>query len=403
MKKQIYLDYAASAPLDPKVFREMAPFLKKHFGNASSLHQCGQKVRAAIEQARETVAKFLRCSPMEAVFTSGATEANNLVVQGVARAWRKKTGTKKAHIVVSALEHESVLACAKELESRGEIEAVYVKPDENGIINPKDVMRAIKDSTALVSIMYANSEIGTIQPIAEIGELIKAHNAEHPGNRVLFHTDAVQAAHWLDCGAQKLGVDALTLSSHKIYGPKGAGALYIRESANIAPLIHGGNQEYGMRSGTENTAAIVGFGFAVAQLMDLRLPVMNIAIRQMRDRLIKSVLKRIPNASLTGSSEKRLPNNAHFLFQGVRGKDLAIALDQEGIAVSTGSACSEKTEEASHVLLALGIDAKDALGSLRVTLGRHTKKEEIEKTVKILAKTVIRLRKVGTNAKEFAE
>lgn len=407
MKKQIYLDYAASTPLDPKVFREMAPFLKKHFGNASSLHQCGQKARAAIEQARELVAKFLHCSPMEMYFTSGATEANNLVAQGVVRAPRslseresevvrafgKHAGKLKTHIVVSAIEHESVLTPVKELESRGEIEATYVKPGSNGIMNPNDVINAIKEHTVLVSVMYANSEIGTIQPIAEIGARIKEYNEGRKGSRVLFHTDAVQAAHWLDCNAQKLGVDILTLSSHKIYGPKGAGALYVREGAGIEPILYGGNQEYGMRSGTENTAAIVGFGVAVRQLMDPRLPVMNIAVRQLRDRLIKSVLKRIQHSSLTGSLEKRLSNNAHFLFQGVSGKDLAVALDQEGIAVSTGSACSEKTEEASHVLLALGISQADALCALRFTLGRFTKKEEIEKTVKTLEKLIARLRK----------
>lgn len=392
MKARIYLDYAASTPLDAKVFKEMLPYLKKHFGNPSSLHQFGQKARAAIEKARETAAKFLRCAPMEIFFTSGATEANNLAIQGLVKSLQAKEARRKPHIIVSAIEHESVLSSVKELELRGEIEATYVKPQKNGIINADDVKNALKDDTALVSVMAANSEIGAIQPIAKIGSLLSAHNVARGKRRVLFHADFAQAAHWMECDVKAFGVDLLTLSSHKMYGPKGAGLLYIKEGTALAPLASGGNQEYGMRSGTENVAAIVGFGAAIGQLMDPRLPVANIRIRQMRDKLIKSVLRSIPDSLLTGSLEARLPNNAHFLFRGVRGKDLATALDQEGIAVSTGSACSEKMEEPSHVLLALGVEPELALGSLRVTLGRQTRTEDIEKTVKALKKTVTRLR-----------
>ncbi|MDP2637136.1 MAG: cysteine desulfurase family protein, partial [bacterium] len=253
MKKQIYLDYAASSPLDPTVLKAMMPYLRQEWGNPSSSHSFGQRSRAAIENSRETVAKFLNCGPLEVVFTSGATEANNLAIQGVLKTKNYQLKTAKPHVIVSKIEHESVLSPIQELEAQGKIKATYIAPNKEGIISPADIEKAIQNNTVLVSIMYANSEIGTIQPIAEVGVLLKKA-------KIVFHTDAVQAAQFLDCDVQKLGVDLLTLSGHKIYGPKGVGALYIKERTGLSPLNVGGGQEQGMRSGTENVAGVVGMG-----------------------------------------------------------------------------------------------------------------------------------------------
>ncbi|MBI2642103.1 MAG: cysteine desulfurase [Candidatus Wildermuthbacteria bacterium] len=360
MSKRIYFDYAASSPLDGEVLKAMLPYLKKEWGNPSSAHSFGQKARAALERAREKVAKFLSCQPLEVVFTSGATEANNLVIQGLLQS------QNSPHVITSKIEHESVLSPIQELEVKGVVEATYIAPNKEGIIDPADVQKAIKANTILVSIMYANSEIGTIQPIAEIGAMIQKLKIENRKSKIVFHTDAVQAAQFLDCDVQKLGVDLLTLSGHKIYGPKGVGVLYIKERTSLSPLHVGGGQEQGMRSGTENVAGIVGMGEAVEEVQNPKASVRNIKIRQLRDLLIKEVLKKIPGSLLSGSPTLRLPNNAHFRFQGIHGKDLAILLDQKGFAVSTGSACSEKTEEPSHVLLALGLSVEESLSALRV-------------------------------------
>ena len=288
--------------------------------------------------------------------------------------------------MTTAIEHESVLEPCQTLEREGIVEVTYVKPQKDGIVRPEDVEKAIQPNTVLVSIMYANSEIGTIQPIAEIAKLLK-------GKMIRFHTDAVQAANFLDCDVQKLGVDLLTLSGHKIYGPKGVGVLYVREGVRVDPVVQGGGQEAGLRSGTENVAAIVGMGQALEALGDPRMAITNIKIRQLRDKLIKALLRKIPDCELTGSAQNRLPNNAHFRFRGVEGRDVVIALDQKGIAASTGSACSEKTQEPSHVLVALGLEEKESLSALRLTLGKHTKAEEIEKAVRVIAQTVAQLRK----------
>ena len=387
MTKAIYVDYAASTPIDKKALEAMMPYLRRYYGNPSSTHSFGQKARAAIEQAREQAAGFLHCKATEVIFTSGATEANNLAIQGVIKSkiQNPKLGDKP-HIVTTAIEHESVLEPCQTLEREGIVEVTYVKPQKDGIVRPEDVEKAIQPNTVLVSIMYANSEIGTIQPIAEIAKLLK-------GKMIRFHTDAVQAANFLDCDVQKLGVDLLTLSGHKIYGPKGVGVLYVREGVRVDPVVQGGGQEAGLRSGTENVAAIVGMGQALEALGDPRMAITNIKIRQLRDKLIKALLRKIPDCELTGSAQNRLPNNAHFRFRGVEGRDVVIALDQKGIAASTGSACSEKTQEPSHVLVALGLEEKESLSALRLTLGKHTRVEDIEKAVRVIAQTVARLRK----------
>ena len=385
MRKRIYLDYASSTPVDKKVLKAMLPYIRNEYGNPSSMHSFGQKARAAIEEAREKAAHFLHCSALEIVFTGGATEANNLAIQGVIR--KVPEGKGKPHIVTSQIEHESVLAVCQQLEKEGAIQVSYVAPTKEGLVRQKDVQAALKQNTVLVSIMYANSEIGTVQPIAEIGNILREQKD------ILFHSDAVQAAHFLECNVEDLGVDLLTLSSHKIYGPKGVGILYVKEGSSLRPLVIGGGQEFDMRSGTENVAAIVGMGVALEELEDPRLPVTNIKIRQLRDKLIKEILRRVPDSKLTGSQSKRLQNNAHFRFKGIEGRDLVIALDQKGIAVSTGSACSEKTQEPSPVLLALGLSVKDAESSLRITVGKYTKPEEIERLILVLPKVVELLRK----------
>ena len=386
-KKFIYLDYAASTPVDKKVQKAMFPFFGQQFGNPSSVHELGQRARAAVEVSREQVATFLECSANEVVFTSGASEANNLAIQGV-------LGAKlpKPHIVTSAIEHESVLGPIQALEKEGMIEATFVRVGKEGIVDPQDVKNAIQENTILVSIQYANSEIGTIQPISEIAKIIKKYKIQDTKYQILFHTDAVQAALYLSCNIEKLGVDMLTLSSHKIYGPKGVGVLYIRKGILLHPLFFGGGQERDTRSGTENVPGIVGMGEAIQEIQNPKSKVQNIRIRQLRDRFMKIIPQRIPDAELTGSLAQRLPNNVHIRLKGVLGKDVVLLLDQKGIAVSTGSACSERSEKPSHVLLNMGYEQAEVLGALRITLGKHTRKEDVEKTIKVLQKTVEQLR-----------
>jgi len=384
-KKFIYLDYAASTPVDQKVQKAMLPFFTREFGNPSSIHQLGQRSRAAVERAREQVARFLSCSANEIVFTSGATEANNLAIQGVLLNIAKESPFKKPHVVISAIEHESVLIPIQELKKQRRVEVTYVPVDKEGLVDLEEIRKALKKNTVLVSIQYANSEVGIVQPIAEIGKVVKKHES-------LFHVDAVQAALYLDCNVEKLGVDLLTLSSHKIYGPKGVGVLYIRKGISIHPLFFGGGQEQDLRSGTENVAGIVGMGEAVQEIQNPKSKIQNIRIRQLRDRLMKIIPQRISGAELTGSLIKRLPNNVHVRIKGIDAKDVVLLLDQKGIAVSTGSACSERSQEPSHVLLNMGYQQVETRSALRITLGKHTRKEEVEKTVKILEKVVEQLR-----------
>ena len=392
MKKKIYLDFAATTPIDAKVLKAMAPYLKGAFGNPSSAHWFGQQTRAAIEKARGTVASFLNARPQEVIFTSGATEANNLAIQGVVRAVVQSKRKEKVHVVTSQIEHESVLSPCEVLEQEGLAEVTYIPVDKEGLVRVEDVKNAVKENTALVSIMYANSEIGTVQFIAEIGQFLRNFKIQNPKSKILFHTDAVQAAQFLDCNAQKLKVDLLTISSHKLYGPKGAGALYIKEDIFLAPALYGGGQEQGMRSGTENVAAIVGMGAAIQEVQNPKSKIQNIKIRQLRDQLLRGILKNVKGAELTGSKEKRLANNIHIRVRGVEGRDMVIALDQKGIAVSSGSACSEKNQEPSHVLLALGCSLEEASSGVRIVLGKSTTQEEIQKAMKAFILAVDQLR-----------
>lgn len=398
--KEIYLDYAATTPIDPKVLRLMLPYLKKDFGNPSSIHLAGQKARTAVDEARRIAAGFLGCSADEIFFTSGATEANNLVIFGLIKSLKNRdpAGTShflpKPHIITSSIEHHAVLGPCEDLEKRGEAEVTYLPVDKEGIVRISDFEKAIEENTVLVSIIYANNEVGTIQPIAEIGALLRTLNSKRK-NKIYFHTDAVQAVNYLDCNVDKLGVDFLTLSGHKIYGPKGVGALYIRKGIAIDPMFFGGGQEDGFRPGTENVAGIVGLGAAIKEIQNPKSEIQNIIIRRLRDKLIKGVLKTIPDSKLNGSKEKRLPNNANFSFSSAEGEAMVIALDQEKIYTSTGSACSSRKLEPSHVLKALGFSDEEAHCSLRMTLGKFTTEKEIDRVLKVLPIVVKRLRQIS--------
>lgn len=393
-KQKIYLDYAATTPLDPEVLKAMKPFFRELYGNPSSLHSLGQEALVAIDEAREKVAQFLGCSPGEIIFTSGATEADNLAIKGIIKNTRYQIPNTKYHIITSTIEHPAVMETCESLKKEG-VEVTYVKPNKEGIVSIEDIKKAIRVETCLVSIMYANNEVGTIQPICEIGKMIK--NLKH---RIYFHTDAVQAINYLDCNVDRLHVNLLSLSGHKIYGPKGIGALYVRKATPIKRIQDGGEHEYGLRAGTENVPGIVGLGAAIAMLkaQGSRLK----TVERLRNKLIESVLKTIPASKLNGSRKERLPNNANFSFKGIEGESLLILLDMEGFACSTGSACAAKKLTPSHVLLAMGLDHLEAHGSLRVTLGKYTTEKEINKFLKVLPKIVKRLREVSGN-KSFSK
>jgi len=404
--KRVYLDYAATTPLAPEVLKDMEPYLKDKYGNASSLHSFGQEALAAIDEARQKVAQFLGCSSGEIIFTSGATEADNLAIKGIVERYKIQDTRYKIHIITSAIEHPAVMETCESLNKEG-VEITYIKPNKEGIVGVKDVERAIKENTVLVSIMYANNEVGTIQPVREIGKMIEAENREQrTKNKIIFHTDAVQAINYLDCNVDHLHVDLLSLSGHKIYGPKGVGALYIRKGTPIKRIQDGGAHEYGLRAGTENVPGIVGLGGAINNIQyftrqsfapqNLGGQASNIQyLKRLRDKLIDNVLKNIPNSQLNGSRELRLPNNANFSFKGIEGESLLISLDMEGFACSTGSACAAKKLAPSHVLLAMGLSPLEAHSSLRITLGKYTTEKEIDKFLEILPKIIKKLRKIS--------
>ena len=390
--KKIYLDYAASTPVDKKVLDEMMPYFSEKFGNPSSIHQFGQEAMEAVDKARSQVADFLHCSTNEVIFTSGATESNNLTIKGVIKA----TQIENPHIITSAIEHHCVLnSCETALKDKV-ADVSFVKVNKEGIINPEDIRNAIKENTVLVSIMYGNNEVGTIQPIAEIGKIIKEINGDRKDNKlpeVYFHTDAVQAVNYLDCNVKSLGVDLLSLSGHKIHGPKGIGVLYVKRGTKIRSTQQGGEQEYNLRAGTHNVSGIVGIGKAISLIFENRKKMDE--TKELRDYMISEVLKTIPNSRLNGSKEFRLPHNANFSFKGIEGESLLMMLDQEGIAVSTGSACSSTSLAPSHVLSAMGIPPEIAHASIRFTLGRDTMKEDIDYALKVLKEKIEKLREIS--------
>lgn len=381
--KRIYLDSAATTFLDKKVLQAMMPYFSDDFGNASSIHSFGQDAEAAILKSKDIISNFLHCNPEEIIFTSGASESNNTVLKGIFSDF-------KGHLVTTMFEHPCVLETAKYLSRRG-VDVTFIIPEENGIVDHNKVINAIREDTRLVSVMYVNNEVGTIQPVAKIGKKISEININRK-NKVLFHTDAVQAAYFLQMDVSRLYCDFLSMSSHKIYGPKGVGLLYIKKGIHLTPLIHGGHQENGQRAGTYNTPGIVGFGKAVEFIMAKNHTAEVEKITKLRDFTIKEVLK-IKGVSLNGSSKDRLANNANFLFKNVEGESLLLKLDLEGIACSTGSACASGSLSASHVLLSMGINPEDAHGSLRVSLSKNNTIAEIKTFSKVLNKAVKDLRK----------
>ncbi|MCK9379034.1 MAG: cysteine desulfurase [Candidatus Moranbacteria bacterium] len=399
--KRIYLDYAATTPVDENVLKEMMPYFSEKFGNAMSVHGFGQEAQQAIDTARERVAKFFACSPSEIIFTSGATESNNLTVKGVVKSFFSVSRKKGEipHIITTVFEHHCVLDACHAMEKEGLAEVTFLPVGKDGIVKIADVKKAIKPNTILISIMYVNNEIGTVQPIAEIGKLIQKLRSNNQGiHYPLLHTDATQGVNYFDCNVKKIEVDLLSFSGHKIYGPKGVGVLFVKRGTPIRRIQDGGDQEYKLRAGTHNVTGIVGLGKAVDMLTDSgKQQAIIKKIISLRDYLIKRVLTEIPASYLNGSKEKRSPNNANFRFDNVEGEGLILSLDLEEIATSTGSACSSGALEPSHVLLALGLRHEQAHGSLRVTIGKYTTKAELDRTVKVLKETVARLRKISGN------
>jgi cysteine desulfurase len=380
--KRIYLDYASTTPVDPRVVKAMLPYFSEKFGNTMSLHSFGQEARTVLEESREIVAELMGAKPNEVIFTSSATESNNLALKGIAFANRNKG----KHIIISSIEHSCIIESAKWLEKQG-FEITRLKVDKYGLVDPDDVKKAIRKDTILVSVMHANNEIGTIEPIEEIGKICKEKG-------VYFHTDAAQSFGKIPINVNKMNIDLMTVSSQKMYGPKGVAALFIKEGTKIEPILHGGGHEMGLRSSTVNLAGIVGFAEA-CKICKKEMEKEEKRLTNLRDILIKEVLEKIPGSYLTGHPIKRLPNNASFWFEGVEGESVVIQLDLFGIAASTGSACSSEKLEPSHVLLAIGLKPEQAHGSLRLSLGRWTKEIEINYVLKILPKVIEKLRKIS--------
>lgn len=381
----VYLDHAATTPCDPVVVEAMLPFFTENFGNPSGVYAAARRVRQAIDAARDQAAALLgAASPSEVIFTSGGTEADNLAVFGVALAARERGEGR--HIVTTAIEHQGVLNAARALENQG-FAVTYVPPEANGIVPAEGIVEALTDETVLVSVMLANNEVGTIQPVREIAAVCRERG-------IPLHTDAVQAVGHMPINVQDLGVDLLSLSAHKFYGPKGVGALYVRKGIELAPHIHGGGQELERRAGTENVAGIIGLAKAL-ELAVGSLDADAAHMQKLRDTLIEAVLTQIPGSTLNGDRIRRLPGNAHFSFDGVDGESLLLNLDMHGIAASAGSACSAGSVEPSYVLLAMGVDREQAKSAVRLTLGRHTRPEDIDYVVGTLKTLVEKLRGTG--------
>lgn len=388
--RHIYLDSAASTPVADEVIAEMLPYMKHQYGNPSSIHKFGRETTRAIQLARKRVADLIGASAREITFTSGGTEADNLAVKGAAISARN---SGKGRIITSSIEHDAVIEPCRDLEQMG-FKVIYLPVTEEGMVRPSDLRDAIGKDVALVSIMYANNEIGTIQPVMELAQI--AHEAES-----LFHTDAVQATGKIPIDVKNLGIDLMSMSSHKIQGPKGVGALYVRAGVKLSPILHGGGQEASLRSGTENVPGIVGFGKA-CQLAAERMQEYRRYVSELRGYLVDKVVREIPHSRLNGSQTARIPNNAHFTFFGVNGEDLIIKLDEKGIAASTGSACSVKKQKQSHVLKAMGFSYEEITGSLRLSLGIQNTREEVDVAVAALAEIVSELRQLSPFKSKYA-
>jgi len=384
---RIYLDYAATTPVDSRVLSAMLPYFTENFGNPSSVHRYGQRAEAAVDSARETAASVLNCRPDEVIFTSCGSEADNLALRGAALTMREKTGAN--WILTSRAEHHAISKTAEQLEKHYGFRVEWLDVDESGMVHAETVEKAICRETAIVSVMYANNEIGTINPIREIAKVCHAHG-------VFFHTDAVQAAAYLPVDVQNLGADMLSLGAHKFYGPKGVGALYIRKGTPLIPSQTGGGQEFGLRAGTQNVPYLVGFAEAF-RLTNEEREARTTHVKTLRDRIAGAVLEEIPNARLTGHAISRLPNHCSFVFEGVDGNLLLTLLDAAGFACSSGSACKTGNPEPSDVLTSLGLPREWALGSLRVTLGVGTTLADVDAFLKNLPPLVEKARKLATD------
>jgi cysteine desulfurase len=383
MKRTVYLDHAATTPLHPKALEAMLPYLRGRFGNPSGAYALGRQAARGVDAARRDVAEVLGCRPREVVFTGGGTESINLAIKGVAFA--KKLAGMGNHIVTCATEHHAVLHSCDYLERSG-FETTNVPVDAYGMASAQSVAEAVTDRTVLVSVMLANNEVGTINPVAEIAAAVR-ERAKKMRRRIPVHTDAVQAANSLELEVGALGVDLLSLSSHKFYGPKGMGVLYLRGGTPFQPLLSGGGQERQRRAGTENVAGIVGTAAALRLARENREDYAK-ASRRLRDRIVEGVLEAVPAASLNGHPEKRLPNNAHFSFEGAESDDMLAALDKRGIAASAGSACTSATWEPSHVLVAMGLPLSRAVAALRLTVGPDNTDEDVDHLLSVLPEVV---------------
>jgi len=377
--RKVYLDHNATTPTHPEVVKAMLPYYEEVFGNASSIHQFGQQARKAIDKAREKVADFIGAKPEEIVFTSGGTEADNFAIKGVAYANEKKG----KHIITSSIEHHAVLNPCKYLEKQG-FQVTYIPVDRYGLFNPDEVKKAITKETILITIMHANNEVGTIEPIAEIGKIAKEKG-------ICLHTDAVQTVEKIPVNVDKLNVDLLSLSGHKIYGPKGIGALYIRKGTRIQPLIQGGHHEKNRRAGTENVPAIVGLGKAI-EIAKETMEGESIRLTNLRNKLCSGIGEKIDHVHLNGHPGKRLPNTLNMSFEFIEGESIILSLDMKGIAVSSGSACTSGSLEPSHVLKAMGVDPAIAQGSIRFSLGKDNTEEDINYVLEVLPEIIARLR-----------
>lgn len=385
--KRIYLDYAATTPVHSEVIRAMLPYFNEKFGNASTIYYYGRKAKSAIEDSREIFANAIGADISEVVFTSGGTESDNFAIKGVAYANKNKGN----HIITSAIDHHAVLETCHFLEKQ-DFNITYLPVNKDGLLDPSDVKKAITSKTILITIMHSNNEIGVIEPISEVGKIAKEHG-------IIFHTDAVQSFGQVPLNVNELNIDLLSVSSHKIYGPKGVGAIFIRKGTKMVSFIHGGEQERNRRAGTENVSGIVGFGKAVEIAMrDIHKE--SERLTKLRDKLIKGIMEKISGVKLNGHPIKRLPNNVNLSIQYVEGESMILNLDMEGICASTGSACTSGSLEPSHVIMALGVSHEIAHSSLRLTLGKYITEEDIDKVLKILLEIVSRLRALSPLYKE---
>jgi len=402
---RVYLDYNATTPVEPQVLDAMLPYFSADFANASSIHTPGQRARGAVETAREQVAALIGARPQEIVFTSGGTESDNHAIFGViaervgqvfppvASSSLADSPLAKAHIITTTIEHEAVLNACQTLEKQG-VRVTYLPVDREGIVDSESVRRAIRPETALITIMHANNELGTVQPLEEIGRIAKEH-------KIYFHTDAVQSAGKIPIDVNEVNVDLLSLSGHKLYAPKGAGALYVRSGTHLRQLLYGGHHQRGFRPGTENVAGIVGLGKAVEIA---RNSLSNDAQRvaSLRDKLERGLVERIPQVRVNGALAPRTPNTTNVMFAGIEGEALVIALDLKGLACSVGAACSSGAVEPSHVLTAIGLSQEEAKSSLRFSLGRHTTESEIDFALKVIPEAVAQLRALSPTYKKEA-